>query len=249
MLQTWNPAAYAQHGAFVHAMAAGVLEWLNPQPGERLLDLGCGDGQLTQRLAATGADVTGVDASAEMAAAACARGIRAVHASAEALPFADACFDAVFSNAALHWVRDHDAMLAEVRRVLRPGGRFVAEFGGHGNIAAIRVAFAAVLALHSFSGAEAHVNYFPSPSEYSRRLEQHGFAVERIALIPRPTPLGSGGMTEWLRTFRNGVLSTLPESLRERVVDETIELLAPALRDETGNWTADYVRLRFAAVR
>jgi ubiquinone/menaquinone biosynthesis C-methylase UbiE len=248
-MQTWDPTAYAQHGAFVHGMADGVVEWLNPQRGERILDVGCGDGQLTQRLVASGAEVTGVDASAEMAAAACARGVRAVHASAEALPFADACFDAVFSNAALHWVRDHDAMLVSVARVLRPGGRFVAEFGGQGNIAAIRVAFAAVLARHGFSGAEAHVNYFPSPAEYTRRLEQHGFRIEQMALLPRPTPLGAGGMAEWLRTFRNGVLAALPESLRERVVDETVELLAPALRDEAGNWTADYVRLRFVARR
>lgn len=247
MLQTWNPAAYAQHGAFVHGMAGGVLEWLNPQSGERILDLGCGDGQLTQRLAATGAAVTGVDAAPQMAAAARARGLNAVHASAEALPFANASFDAVFSNAALHWVRDHEAMLGEIHRVLCPGGRFVAEFGGHGNIAAVRVAFAATLARHGFSGAEAHVNYFPTPAEYAHRLEHHGFAVERIALIPRPTPLGLGGMAEWLRTFRSGVLSALPESVRETIVDETVELLAPALRDEKANWTADYVRLRFAA--
>jgi trans-aconitate methyltransferase len=248
-LQTWDPEAYAQHGAFVHGMAGGVVEWLNPQRGERILDLGCGDGQLTQRLMATGAEVTGVDASAEMAAAARARGINAIQSSAEAMPFADASFDAVFSNAVLHWVRDHDAMLAAVHRVLRPGGQFVAEFGGHGNIAAIRVAFAAVLAKHGFSGVEAHVNYFPSPGEYARRLEQHRFRVERIALIPRPTPLGPGGMAEWLRTFRNGILDALPERLRHTIVEETVELLAPALRDEQGNWSADYVRLRFAASR
>ncbi|MFP5248444.1 MAG: class I SAM-dependent methyltransferase [Acidobacteriota bacterium] len=249
MPQTWNPAAYAQHGAFVPALAGGVLEWLAPQRGERILDLGCGDGQLTERLIASGAEVRGVDASPQMAAAARARGIDAIQASAEALPFADASFDAVFSNAVLHWVRDHDAMLAAVHRVLRPGGRFVAEFGGHGNIAAIRVAFAAALARHGFPGAEAHENYFPSAAEYACRLEVHGFRVGRIALIPRPTLLGAGGMAEWLRTFREGVLSKLPDALRDTVVRETVELLAPALRDELGNWTADYVRLRFAATR
>ena len=139
--------------AFVHGLAGGVLEWLAAKPGEQILDLGCGDGQLTQRIAATGACVAGVDASPEMLAAARSRGIDAREGSAESLPFADGAFDAVFSNAVLHWVRDQDAMMAEVRRVLKPGGRFVAEMGGHGNIAAIRVAFMAVLARHGFTRA------------------------------------------------------------------------------------------------
>ncbi len=228
-------------------LASGVVEWLNAQPGERILDLGCGDGKLTAQLAASGAVLTGVDASAEMIAAARARGIDAVEASAEHLPFPDASFDAVFSNAALHWVRDQDAMLVQVHRVLKPGGRFVAEMGGHGNIASIRVALMAVLARHSHARAEDGVNYYPTPQSYRRRMERHGFAVERIELIPRPTPLGEGGMAEWLRTFRRGVLESLPPELRDTVVNETVALLEPALRDEDGNWVADYVRLRFIA--
>jgi ubiquinone/menaquinone biosynthesis C-methylase UbiE len=138
--QTWDAKAYGQHGAFVHELAGGVLEWLAPQPGERILDLGCGDGQLTARIAASGAMVVGLDASPQMAAAARSRGMTVEEGSAEAMPFEEQSFDAVFSNAALHWVRDHEAMLAEVRRVLKPGGRFVAEMGGQGNVAAIRVA-------------------------------------------------------------------------------------------------------------
>ena len=247
MAQTWDPDSYAQSGAFVHGLAGGVMEWLNPQPSERILDLGCGDGQLTLRLAATGAKVTGVDASPEMVAAARARGADAVQGNAESLPFADYTFNAVFSNAVLHWVRDHDAMMNEVRRVLKPGGRFVAEFGGHGNIAAIRVALMAVLERHNFAGKEDGVNYYPTPKAYAHRLESHGFRVEQIALIPRPTPLLEGGMSEWLKTFRRGVIEALPESARELVVRETTELLTHALRDEEGNWSADYVRLRFRA--
>jgi trans-aconitate methyltransferase len=245
--QTWDPEAYGQNGAFVHGLAGGVLEWLAPQAGERLLDLGCGDGQLTARIAASGANVAGLDASAQMVAAARARGIAVDEGSAESMPFADRAFDAVFSNAALHWVRDQEAMLAEVRRVLRPGGRFVAEMGGQGNIAAIRVALMAVLARHGFDGCEDNVNYYPTPEAYTRRLERHGFSVERMALIPRPTPLAEGGMSGWIRTFRRGVLDTLPQSMSETVVEEAVALLEPALRDEDGNWIADYVRLRFIA--
>ena len=247
MTQTWDAEAYGQNGAFVHELAGGVLEWLSAQPGETILDLGCGDGQLTARIAAMGANVIGVDASPQMAAAARARGIKVDEAQAESLPYADRTFDAVFSNAALHWVRGQDAMMAEVRRVLKPGGRFVAEMGGQGNIAAIRVALIAVLSRHGFDGREDNVNYYPTPEAYTKRLTQHGFHVEKIALIPRPTPLPEGGMIAWIRTFRRGVLDTLPEALRDTVVEETVALLEPALRDEGGNWSADYVRLRFIA--
>jgi len=245
--QDWDPQAYAQNGAFVHGLAEGVVEWLDPKPGEKILDLGCGDGQLTSRLASTGANVTGVDASAAMVEAARARGVDAVVGNAEQLPFPNATFDAVFSNAALHWVRDQDAMLAEVHRVLKPGGRFVAEMGGHGNIAAIRVALMAVLEQHGFGGREDGVNYYPTPESYRRRLERQMFHVEHLTLIPRPTKLEESGMTAWLQTFRRGVLDSLPPDARELVVQETTALLAPALRDEDGNWIADYIRLRFVA--
>ncbi len=249
MPQTWDPETYGRNGAFVPQLAGAVLEWLNAQPGERILDLGCGDGQLTVRLAATGAEVTGVDLSPQMVTAARARGVAAQVANAEALPFADATFDAVFSNAALHWMRDHEAMLAQVHRVLKPGGRFVAEMGGHGNIAAVRVAFIAALARHGQSSREDGVNYYPTPEAYTRRLEQAGFRVERMVFVPRPTPLGEGGMAAWLRTFRKGVLDTLPEAMRQAVIEDTTELLSTALRDEEGHWTTDYVRLRFVAVK
>jgi SAM-dependent methyltransferase len=247
MPQTWDPVAYGKDGAFVHELAGGVLEWLAPQPGERVLDLGCGDGQLTQRIAAAGAIVTAVDGSHEMVAAALARGIAADESPAESLPYPDRAFDAVFSNAVLHWVRGQDEMMDQVRRVLRPGGRFVAEMGGHGNIAAIRVAFAAVLAHHGFAELGVRDNYYPTPQTYTRRLEKHGFRIDRMIHFPRPTPLGEGGMQGWLRVFCRGTLHSLPEHLRETVVNETAALLAPVLRDEDGHWTADYVRLRFIA--
>ena len=246
MAQIWDPQAYEKNGAFVPGLAGGVLEWLDAKPTEYILDLCCGDGQLTQRITETGASVVGADASAEMVEAARVRGIAADVAKAEELPFAAKRFDAVFSNAALHWVRDQDSMMAEVHRVLKPGGRFVAEMGGHGNVAAIRVAFMAVLGRHGLVERELEENYYPTPEEYTRRLTSHGFNVERMELIPRPTPLGTD-MGAWFRTFRRGVLDSLPEEMRETVVDEAVALLAPALRDGEGNWTGDYVRLRFIA--
>jgi trans-aconitate methyltransferase len=246
--QTWDTQAYEKNAAFVHGLAGGVLEWLGAQAGEEILDLGCGDGQLTQRIAASGAIVAGVDASPQMVAAARARGIKAEKGNAEALPYTEKRFDAVFSNATLHWVRDQDAMMEQVRRVLKPGGRFVAEMGGHGNVAATRVALTAVLERHDYGTLEDGVNYYPTPEAYRKRLMRHGFQVERMELIPRPTLLAESGMEGWLRTFRSGILGALPESLKDTVVRETAELLAPALRDEEGNWTADYVRLRFVAV-
>ena len=168
MTQSWNPTTYAEVGAFVPTLGAGVLEWLAPQSGERILDLGCGDGQLTAKIAATGAEVVGVDASAAMIASARAKGIDARPGNAESLSFHGE-FDSVFSNAALHWVRDQDAMLAGVRRALKPGGRFVAEMGGHGNVAAILVALTAVLEKHGFAGREDGVNYYPTPESYAAR--------------------------------------------------------------------------------
>jgi len=247
MTQTWDPAAYGREGAFVHGLAGGVLEWLAAQAGERILDLGCGDGQLTERITKTGALVQGVDASPEMVAASRLRGIAVDEAAAESLPYASGAFDAVFSNAALHWVRDQDAMMVEVKRVLKPGGRFVAEMGGHGNIAAIRVALMAVLERHGCGDREDGINYYPTPEAYTRRLTGHGFKVEQVALIPRPTLLAESGMRGWLRTFRRGVLQGMAQEVHDAVVDETTELLARALRDEDGNWVADYVRLRFLA--
>src|SRR6185437_14068429 len=165
--QTWSAEQYARNGRFVADLAGGALGLLNAKPGERILDLGCGDGALTTRIAATGAEVTGVDSSPGMIVAAQARGIEARLLNAEALGFNHE-FDAVFSNAALHWVRDQDAVLASVRRALKTNGRFVAEMGGHGNIAAIQVALSAVFAMHGIEAAQAEQTTSPPQRVTSR---------------------------------------------------------------------------------
>jgi len=240
MTQTWSPSGYAYHAAFVPALGAGILEKLAPVAGERILDLGCGDGSLTEQLIQRGARVVGVDASPDMVAAARARGIDAQVMDATQLTF-EAEFDAVFSNAVLHWIHDQDAVLAGVARALVWGGRFVAEFGGFTNIAAIAVALRAVLGNRGLS-FNRHW-YYPTPAAYSALLERHGFAVELATLFPRPTPLPTG-MAGWLHTFGKGALGALPEQERVEVEREIIDLLKPSLCDEQGNWTADYVRLQ-----
>jgi len=244
MTETWTPEGYTRHAAFVPELGAALLDDLDPRPGERILDLGCGDGVLSARITARGATVLGVDSSAEMLAAAGRRGIAVQQISGEALTF-NREFDAVFSNAALHWMRDADRVVAGVARALRPGGRFVGEFGGHGNIAAISVAIRSVMRARGVPTTLPW--YYPTADEYSAKLVAHGFRVDRIALIPRPTPLPTG-IAGWLETFAGSILGKLPPDQRLEATHEIEELLRPALCDERGQWTADYVRLRYVAV-
>ncbi len=245
-LQEWQAERYAQKAQFVSDLGTPVVELLAPRPGERVLDLGCGDGALTLQLERRGAVVVGVDASADMIRRAREQGLDAQVLDGAALAF-DHEFDAVFSNAALHWMKsDPDAVIQGVARSLRPGGRFVGEMGGHGNVAAITVALTAVLERLGQDGAAANPWYFPTPEGYRARLEAAGFAVPQIELIPRPTPLAAG-IEGWLETFAGPFLRRLPEPDRAPALEATIKLLTPVLRDERGRWTADYVRLRFEA--
>ncbi len=247
MQQAWDASMYAGNGRFVAQLAGALVDILQPQAGERILDLGCGDGFLTQQIAESGATLVGVDSSPQMIAAALERGVDARCGSGEALSFEQE-FDAVFSNAALHWMADQDAMLAGVHRALKPGGRFVAECGGQGNIAAIRVALLAVLTVRGIPVERIENNRFFNAAEYRTRLENHGFLVEEINLIPRATPLPSG-MAEWLQTFRGSVLAQLPATEQPAAIEDIVSLLQPVLCDHEGHWTADYVRLRFRARR
>lgn len=247
MKHAWDPAAYANHAAFVPALGARVVDLLAPQPGERILDLGCGDGVLTQKLVEAGARVLGVDADAAMIAAAVEKGLDARVMDGRALKFGPE-FDAVFTNAALHWMGNPKPVTAGVYRALKPGGRYVGEFGGFGNIAAIRVAIRAVLNARGYRPAED--SYYPTAEAFRAVLEEAGFVVGMCAIIPRPTPLPSG-MAAWLQTFRGGFIDAagVPEDKRGQVIEDVRAMLRPVLADEGGNWIADYVRLRFAATK
>ena len=247
MQQTWDASLYAGNGRFVALLAESLVEALQPRAGQRVLDLGCGDGFLTQRIGQSGATVVGVDSSPQMIAAAKERGVDARLFNGEALPFHGE-FDAVFSNAVLHWMGDHDAVLQGVYRALKPGGHFVAECGGLGNIAAIRVALLAVLTPRGIPAEQIENNKFFNPAEYRAKLERQGFLVEEITLTPRPTPLESG-MAAWLATFRRSLLELLPEAERAGAVEQIVTLLKPVLSEREGHWTADSVRLRFLARR
>lgn len=245
--QTWSPERYEKHARFVSDLGMPVVELLAPRPGERILDLGCGDGALTERLIALGCDVVGVDASPEQVAGARARGLACTVADGEHLRFVGE-FDAVFSNAALHWMRRPDAVIAGVRRALKPGGRFVAEMGGHGCVATITAALAHALAARGLDAAAYDPWFFPTAEDYTARLERQGFRVESIALFPRPTPL-PGDVVGWLETFAESFLVPVPARERLAFLAEVRDTLRPRLANADGTWTADYVRLRFAARR
>jgi trans-aconitate methyltransferase len=245
--QQWDPTTYARNARFVSDLGVGVVELLAPRPGERMLDLGCGDGALTETLVAAGCSVVAVDGSAEQVAAARARGLDARVARAEALSFAGE-FDAVFSNAVLHWIKDADGVLRAVFRALKPGGRFVAELGGADCVKTIRDAVAAALARRGINAAHYDPWFFPTAEDYRARLERHGFIVHAIVLFPRPTPL-PGDVADWLETFAHPLLGAVPPAERRALVEEVRDAVKPALHDPQRGWTADYTRLRFSAGR
>jgi len=245
ILQRWSASDFAKNGRFIQDMAGPIFALLAPKPGERILDLGCGDGTLTAEIEAAGAEVLGLDISEELLAVARMKGLSVKKADAHALDYVQE-FDTVFSNAALHWMQDPDRVIEGVARALRPGGRFVGELGGHGNVASVATALRAVVKARGGDPAEAVRWYFPTIEEYGALLSSHGFAVREMALVPRATPL-KADMQGWLTTFCRFFFDQFEERERSQVLTDVLELLKPSLCDTQGRWTVNHIRLRFSA--
>lgn len=234
MSTVWDAKQYQQRHSYVFQYGQAVLDLLAPQKGERILDLGCGSGQLTSAIADAGATVIGIDSSPEMLAEARAHYPSIEFRLGEAADFAiEPPVDAVFSNAVLHWVKNAAGAAASIARVLKPGGRFVAEFGGHGNIQPV------VDAIHEVLGPVETPWYYPSIGEYATVLEQNGLEPQQAWLIDRPTPVeGEDGMEDWLAMFARF-------APKDRLREVAEKLRATHYRD--GVWTLDYRRLRIVA--
>jgi len=242
----WNPEKYTKHTAFVSQLALPVVALLEPQEGERILDAGCGDGTLAVEIEKYGAKVVGVDMSAEMIEACQTKGIEAYVGSVTALPYANE-FDAVFSNAMLHWVHDAKSAIDNIAKTLKKGGRFVAEYGGKGNAYHIVNAMQKVFDTHPEFGVFQNPWYFPSDEEYKSLLESSGFEVKYIELIPRPTPMDD--IVHWLDIFANGITEHLSKEQFEMFKNECRNILVETNYSENEGWVLDYVRLRVEAVK
>ncbi|HEX4593813.1 MAG TPA: methyltransferase domain-containing protein [Bryobacteraceae bacterium] len=247
MSSSWDAEQYEGKHSFVWRLGAGVVELLAPRAGERILDLGCGTGQLTAEIAKSGAQVVGLDNSTNMIGQARQNypGLAFVLGDAGSFRFEEP-FDAVFSNAVLHWVKNADAAVESITLALKPGGRFVAEFGGKGNTRSVLAALRAAL------GPEADARcpwYYPGIAEYATVLKRHGLEVHQAELFDRPTPLeGENGMEEWLRMFCGAYFKEMSTSDASAKRREIVELLRPE-RYRDGVWSVDYKRLRIAARR
>ena len=250
--QRWNPDLYDHKHAFVWKLGAELIGPLSPGSGERILDLGCGTGHLTARIAASGAEVIGIDADPGMVEQAKTNYPDLRFEVGDAREFhVHELFDAVFSNAMLHWITEPDKAVRCIARALKPTGRFVAEFGGHGNVQTLLTAIREGLR-EAGSRIETTWNpwYFPSIGEYAALLEAHGLETVQATLFDRRTSLedGDAGLRNWLETFANGLLKAVPEDQRPQIVKQIEDRLRPSLYRD-GVWQVDYKRIRVVAVK
>ncbi len=233
----WDAGDYARVGSFVPALGQAALDLLDPKPGEHILDVGCGDGTLTEKIAARGASVTGVDNSPQLVGAARARGLDVIAIDAAEMAF-EGHFDAAFSNAALHWMLDRAAVATAICNALKPGSRFAGEMGGKGNLKALREALDAEMIIRGYVPPVGGTNWYPSPQEFAAVYEAAGFEQIDARLIERPTEL-EYGVAAWVMTFRAGWLDRAGVPEAERAA------LAAGVAAALGTDSADYVRLRF----
>ncbi|MBK18107.1 MAG: SAM-dependent methyltransferase [Rhodospirillaceae bacterium] len=245
--QRWFADRYAENARFVSDLAEPLIDILNPKAGELILDLGCGDGALTKLASNTGAITIGADASLDQVAATRNLGIPGAVVDGHNLAFKEV-FDAILTNAALHWMTRPDEVIQGMWNALKPGGRLVGEMGGMGNIAKITHALTEALARRRLDDQIQFPWYFPDENDYRKRLENQGFDVNYIELIPRPTPL-PGEFTAWLDTFGEHFVFLVPDSERDDFKEEVAEALRQDLYEPHDKWVADYVRLRFSATR
>src|SRR5260370_15673661 len=249
MAKQWDRSLYEGRHWFVWKYGAGLLPLLNAQPGERILDLGCGTGQLTNEIASTGAHVIGMDSAVDMIGQARLNYPKIEFRLVDARSFrVTEPFDAVFSNAALHWIPEAESVIESVQLALKPGGRFVAEFGGKGNITHIVRELTSALAARGVTAKNTF--FFPSVGEYTPLLERHGFEVRMAELFDRPTELEDPvrGMREWIEMFKSTWLNPLPKSEHPALFADVEDRLRPHLF-RNGHWHADYRRLRFTAYK
>lgn len=244
--QQWNSDEYLEHANFVPTLGNPVLELLNPSKGERILDLGCGDGDLTLKISNI-CDVVGIDSSDSMIKKAKDRGLDAHVVSGEKLSYENE-FDAVFTNAALHWMKNYGAVLEGVSKALKSGGRFIGEFGGNGNIHHLLTSIKVAYEKNPEFGELTIPWFFPTVDFYKKALSDHGFDCTYIELIPRPTPLQSGAR-KWLEIFSDFAVSKLSDEQKEIFFTECETYLKDHIYSDKGGWVADYVRLRFSATK
>jgi trans-aconitate methyltransferase len=248
--QSWDTESYRKSAGFVAALGGPLVDLLKPERGERILDLGCGDGTLTKTLADLGCDVVGIDSSQEMVEASRSLGLDVRLADAEHIDsvFEGEKFDAVMSNAALHWISDQYAVVRGVWRVLRPGGRFAAECAGEGCVRIIREGMKLALGRRGLDYKARNPWKYPEVGLFSNILENQGFRVSFIARVDRPTLLPDG-LKGWLRVFSNSHTEGFADTERESFYSEVEDYCRPRLYNESSGWTADYVRLRFLALK
>jgi 2-isopropylmalate synthase len=242
----WNANTYNKHANFVSVLGMPVVDLLNPQKNEKILDLGCGDGTLAVEIEKSEACVIAVDLSEGMVEKSKQKGIETYVMSVTQLEFENE-FDAVFSNAVLHWVKESEEVVKNIHKVLKVGGRFVAEFGGHDNVHHIVEAMKEVFSKHQEYGIFDNPWFFPTAEVYANTLESQGFEVEYIELISRPTPIDD--IAHWLGIFTNGITEHLSENQKSRFGHEVREILKEKIYSEEEGWVADYVRLRVKAIK